>query len=92
MKIELTTQQARLIKTLLQNEITDDDLKKERKEEYVYYLGKAKGEQVHGQLYHTLKSIISELDEVENIQEAHGYTMGLAQIVHNDIFKQIIED
>ena len=92
MKIELTTQQARLIKTLIQNEITDDDLKKERKEEYLYYLGKTKGEQVHGELYHTLKSIILELDEVENIKEDHGYDMGLAQIIDNDIFEQVIED
>ena len=92
MIMELTNAEARLIKTLLQNEITDDDLKKERREEYAYYLGKKKGEEIHRKLYTTLSDTIAKLSDAENIKEDHGYDMGLAQIVDNDIFEQIIED
>ena len=92
MILELTEAEARLIKTLLQNEITDDDLKKERREEYAYYLGKKKGEEIHRKLYTTLSDTIAKLSDAENIQEDHGYDMGLAQIIDNNIFEQIIED
>lgn len=92
MKIELTNAEARLIKTLLQNEVTDDELEAERRNELVYYLGKKKGEEIHRKLYTTLSDTIAKLSDAENIKEDHGYDMGLAQIVDNDIFKQIIED
>jgi len=92
MIIELTNAEARLIKTLLQNEITDDELEAERRDEFVYYLGKKKGEEIHRKLYTTLSDTIAKLSNAENIKEDHGYDMGLAQIVDNDIFKQIIED
>ena len=92
MIIELTNAEARLIKTLLQNEITDDELEAERRDELVYYLGKKKGEEIHRKLYTTLSDTIAKLSDTENIQEDHGYDMGLAQIIDNDIFKQIIED
>lgn len=42
MIIELTEAEARLIKTLLQNEITNDELEAERRDELVYYLLKRK--------------------------------------------------
>jgi hypothetical protein len=42
MIIELTEAEARLIKTLLQNEITNDELEAERRDELVYYLWKRK--------------------------------------------------
>lgn len=92
MKIELTEAEARLIKTLLQNEITDDELEAERRDELVYYLGKKKGEEIHRKLYTTLSDTIAKLSDAENIKEDRGYDMGLAQIIDNDIFKQIIED
>ena len=84
--------EARLIKTLLQNEITDDELEAERRDGLVYYLGKKKGEEIHRKLYTTLSDTIAKLSDAENIKEDHGYDMGLAQIIDNDIFKQIIED
>ena len=92
MKIELTNAEARLIKTLLQNEITDDELEAERRDGLVYYLGKKKGEEIHRKLYTTLSDTIAKLSDIKNIQEDHGYDMGLAQIIDNDIFGQIIED
>ena len=92
MIIELTNAEARLIKTLLQNEVTDDELEAERRDELVYYLGKKKGEEIHRKLYTTLSDTIAKLSDIKNIQEDHGYDMGLAQIVDNDIFGQIIED
>ncbi len=92
MIIELTNAEARLIKTLLQNEITDDELEAERRDGLVYYLGKKKGEEIHRKLYTTLSDTIAKLSDAENIKEDHGYDMGLAQIVDNDIFEQIIED
>ena len=92
MTFELTNAEARLIKTLLQNEITNDELEAERRDELVYYLGKKKGEEIHRKLYTTLSDTIAKLSDAENIKEDHGYDMGLAQIVDNDIFEQIIED
>lgn len=92
MIIELTNAEARLIKTLLQNEITNDELEAERRDELVYYLGKKKGEEIHRKLYTTLSDTIAKLSDAENIKEDHGYDMGLAQIVDNNIFEQIIED
>ena len=92
MIIELTNAEARLIKTLLQNEITDDELEAERRDGLVYYLGKKKGEEIHRKLYTTLSDTIAKLSDIKNIQEDHGYDVGLAQIIDNDIFKQIIED
>ena len=92
MIIELTNAEARLIKTLLQNEITTDELEAERRDELVYYLGKKKGEEIHRKLYTTLSDTIAKLSDAENIKEDHGYDMGLAQIVDNNIFEQIIED
>ena len=92
MILELTNAEARLIKTLLQNEITNDELEAERRDELVYYLGKKKGEEIHRKLYTTLSDTIAKLSDIKNIQEDHGYDMGLAQIIDNEIFKQIVED
>ena len=92
MIIELTNAEARLIKTLLQNEITDDELEAERRDELVYYLGKKKGKEIHRKIYTTLSDTIAKLSDAENIKEDHGYDMGLAQIIDNDIFEQIIEE
>jgi hypothetical protein len=92
MILELTEAEARLIKTLLQNEIMNDELKLERRDELVYHLGKKKGEEIHRKLYNTLLTTIANLFDVENIKEDHGYDMGLAQIIESEIFKYISED
>lgn len=92
MILELTEAEARLIKTLLQNEITNDELEAERRDELVYYLGKKKGEEIYRKLYTTLSDTIAKLSDAENIKEDHGYDMGLAQIIDSDIFKYISED
>ena len=71
MKIELTEAEARLIKTLLQNEITDDELKTKRRDGLVYYLDKKKSEKIHRKLYTTLSDTIAKLSDAENIKENH---------------------
>ena len=92
MKIELTNAEARLIKTLLQNEVTDDELEEERLSELQAYLGDDKGEKMHEKIYSLLKDTLSKFEAYSAIDSSHGYDMGLAQIIDNDIFKQIIED
>ena len=92
MKIELTTQQARLIKTLLRDELENEELEEERLCELQAYLGDEKGEEIHEKIYLLLKDILNKFEEYSVIDSSHGYDMGLAQIIDNDIFKQIIED
>ena len=91
MKIELTTQQARLIKTLLRDELENEELEEERLSELQAYLGDDKGEEMHEKIYNLIKDIFNKFNNYSVIDSSHGYDMGLAQIIDNDIFKQIVE-
>ena len=92
MKIELTTQQARLIKTLLRDELENEELEEERLYELQAYLGDDKGEEMHEKIYSLLKDTLSKFEAYSAIDSSHGYDMGLAQIIDDEIFKQIIEN
>jgi len=92
MKIELTEAEARLIKTLVRDELENEELEEERLYELQAYLGDDKGEEMHEKIYSLLKDILNKFEEYAVIDSSHGYDMGLAQIIDNDIFKQIIED
>jgi len=92
MKIELTNAEARLIKTLVRDELENEEFEEERLCELQAYLGDEKGEEIHEKIYSLLKDILNKFEEYAVIDSSHGYDMGLAQIIDNDIFKQIIED
>ena len=92
MKIELTEAEARLIKTLIREELENEDLEIERLCELQMRLGEDKGEEIHEKIYSSLKDILNKFEEYSAIDSSHGYDMGLAQIVDNNIFEQIIED
>lgn len=92
MKIELTEAEARLIKTLVRDELENEELEEERLYELQAYLGDDKGEEMHEKIYSLLKDTLSKFEEYSIIDTSNGYDMGLAQIVDNDIFEQIIED
>lgn len=92
MIIELTEAEARLIKTLVRDEFENEELEEERLYELQTYLGDEKGEEIHEKIYSLLKDILNKFEEYSVIDSSHGYDMGLAQIIDNDIFKQIIED
>lgn len=92
MIIELTNAEARLIKTLLRDEFENEELEEERLYELQAYLGDEKGEEIHEKIYSLLKDILNKFEEYSVIDSSHGYDMGLAQIIDNDIFEQIIED
>ena len=92
MKIELTEAEARLIKTLIRDELENEDLEIERLCELQMRLGEDKDEEIHEKIYSSLKDILNKFEEYSAIDSSHGYDMGLAQIVDNDIFEQIIED
>lgn len=92
MKIELTEAEARLIKTLLRDELENEELEEERLYELQAYLGDDKGEEMHEKIYSLLKDTLSKFEKYSAIDTSNGYDMGLAQIVDNNIFEQIIED
>ena len=92
MIIELTEAEARLIKTLVRDEFENEELEEERLYELQTYLGDEKGEEIHEKIYSLLKDILNKFEEYSVIDSSHGYDMGLAQIIDNNIFEQIIEE
>lgn len=92
MTFELKETEARLIKTLVRDELENEELKEERLYELQAYLGDDKGEEIHEKIYSSLKDILNKFEEYAVIDSSHGYDMGLAQIIDNNIFEQIIED
>ena len=92
MKIKLTEAEARIIKTLVRDELANDALEEDRLYELQAYLEDDKGEEMHEKIYSLLKDILNKFEEYSAIDSSHGYDMGLAQIVDNDIFEQIIEE
>ena len=92
MKIELSKEEAGLIKILLQGELSDDDMKREHKEDLIYHLGKNKGKEVHKKIYDTMRTTLNRLIDVPEIDESHGFTLGIAKLMDENIFKHIIEE
>ena len=92
MKIELSKQEAGLIKLLLEIELSNDDMKREHKEDLIYYLGKNKGKEVHKKIYETMRTTLDRLIDVPAIDESHGFTLGIANIVDENIFKHKLEE
>lgn len=92
MKLEISSQEAKLIKFLLQCELSNDDMKREHKEDLMYYLGENKGKQVHKKVYDTMRMTLEKLSDVADIDESHGFTLGIAQMIEDDIFKHIVEE
>lgn len=92
MKIKLTEAEARLIKTLIRDELENEELEEERLYELQAYLGDDKGEEIHEKIYSLLKEIFNKFNDYSVIDTSNGYDMGLAQIVDKNIFEQIIED
>lgn len=92
MIFELTEAEARLIKTLVRDELENEELEEERLCELQAYLGDENGEEMHEKIYSLLKDILNKFEEYSAIDTRNGYDMGLAQIIDNNIFEQIIED
>jgi hypothetical protein len=92
MKIELSKEEAGLIKILLQGELSDDDMKREHKEDLIYHLGKNKGKEVHKKIYDTMRASLKRLSDVADIDESHGFTLGIAHIVDDKVFEHIVEE
>ena len=92
MKLELTEQQARFIKTLLQDEVDNEEIAEERLYELKVYLGDKKGQEMYDKIYSVLNDTLNIFNEFEYINTENGYDMGLAQIIQDDIFEHIIEE
>lgn len=92
MTFELTEAEARLIKTLVRDELENEELEEERLYELQAYLGDDKGEEMHEKIYSLLKDTLSKFEAYSVIDTSNGYDMGLAQIVESEIFKYISED
>ena len=92
MKIELSKQEAEMIKLLLQIELSNDDMKREHKEDLIYYLGESKGKEVHKKIYDTMRVSLKRLSDVADIDESHGFTLGIAHIVDDKVFEHIVEE
>ena len=90
MKIELTEAEARLIKTVLQGEYDYGDLEGESIFELQTYLGEEKGEEMYEKINSLFRDTLSKFEKVECIDRSNGYDMGIAQIVDNNIFEQIM--
>ena len=90
MKIELTEAEARLIKTVLQGEYDYGDLEGESIFELQAYLGDEKGEEMYERINSLFRNTLSKFEKVPCIDRSNGYDMGIAQIVDNNIFEQII--
>lgn len=90
MKIELTEAEARLIKTVLQGEYDYGDLEGESIFELQAYLGNEKGEEMYEKINSLFRNTLSKFEKVPCIDRSNGYNMGVAQIVDNNIFEQII--
>ena len=92
MKLELSKQEAEMIKLLLQIELSNDDMKREHKEDLIYHLGKNKGKEVHKKIYETMRTTLNRLIDVPEIDESHGFTLGIAKVMDDNIFEHIIEE
>ena len=90
MKTELTEAEARLIKTVLQGEYDYGDLEGESIFELQAYLGDDKGEKMYKKINSLFRNTLSKFEKVPCIDRSNGYDMGIAQIVDNNIFEQII--
>ncbi|WP_455089671.1 hypothetical protein [Peptoanaerobacter stomatis] len=90
MMLELSEEQARLLKESLNLFVFNKPLWEERYEEYKYLLGVEKGQEVTEKIFSEVKQLLEKFDEVQKLDETYGYEMGLVNIVCPDIYSHIL--